>query len=49
MFLLVYWRIPIKKDITDEFTNENADKSTGIMSVQNKEETNLLIAKEIKF
>ena len=39
MFLLVYWRIPIKKEITD----------TIAVDAQNIEETNMLIKKEIKF
>jgi len=39
MFLLVYWRIPIKKEITDEIAVET----------QNAEETNMLIKREIKF
>tara|TARA_B110000285_G_scaffold235599_1_gene318487 strand:- start:2927 stop:3058 length:132 start_codon:yes stop_codon:yes gene_type:complete len=43
MFLLVYWRIPIKKEITDEIANDSA------VETQNIEETNMLIKKEIKF
>jgi len=39
MFLLVYWRIPIKKEITD----------TIAVDAQNIEESSMFIKKEIKF
>jgi len=39
MFLLVYWRIPIQKEITDAIAVE----------APNIEETNMFIKKEINF
>lgn len=41
MFLLVYWRIPYKKQIADEIASQNIET--------NLEETNMLIGKEIIF